>query len=164
MEATHPTPPDAPPQSPPGVPPQGRASDPAPDPVRLLAAVERRVTARLSAALAEAGCTPEEWRVLALLADGRGHPMTEIAEYAMLPPPTLTKLIDRMVAANRVHRRVDDADRRRVLVLLTERGRAAHARLAGLADRAWHAVRETLGPEDADQLTALLSRAAARLL
>ncbi|MGI5169561.1 MarR family winged helix-turn-helix transcriptional regulator [Spirillospora sp. CA-253888] len=160
MEATHPTPRPTPARTP----PHGTPQRPAPDPAHLLTAVERQVTARLSAALAEAGCTPEEWRVLALLADGRGHPMTEIAEYAMLPPPTLTKLIDRMVAANRVHRRVDDADRRRVLVLLTERGRAAHARLADLADRAWHTVRETLGPEEADRLTALLSRAAARLI
>ncbi|WP_067831233.1 MarR family winged helix-turn-helix transcriptional regulator [Actinomadura kijaniata] len=156
MKATPPTPHQAPEQA------SGRQARPA-DPARLLTAVERAVTARLTAALAEADCTPEEWRVLDLLADGQGHPMTEIAEYALLPPPTLTKLIDRMVAANRVYRRVDDADRRRVLVLLAERGHTAHRRAAGAAARAWHTVTDALGPEEAALLSALLARATTRL-
>ena len=41
----------------------------------------------------------------------------------------MTKVIDRMVANNLVYRRVDPADRRRVLVFLSARGRAAHRRL-----------------------------------
>jgi DNA-binding MarR family transcriptional regulator len=96
----------------------------------LLAAVERKVSGRLAAVLESAGSTVEQWRVLSLLADGRGHPMTEVAEYALLPTPTLTKVIDRMVAANLVHRRPDGIDRRRVLALLTRRGRTVHRSLS----------------------------------
>jgi len=40
--------------------------------------------------------------VLSFLGDGDGHPMTAIAEFAMLPPPTLTKVVDRMVSLNLV--------------------------------------------------------------
>ncbi|QXJ25361.1 MarR family transcriptional regulator [Actinomadura graeca] len=130
---------------------------------QLLALAERRVVARLNEVLDTAGCGVDEWRVLSLLADGRGHAMTEIAEYAMLPAPTLTKLIDRMVSANRVHRRVDDADRRRVLVLLTPRGRETHETLSGAVQAEWDRLGATVGRDDLALLTALLTRIAGRL-
>lgn len=51
--------------------------------------------------------------------------MTEIADFAMLPAPTLTKLMDRMVSDNLVYRRADERDRRRVAPYLAEPGRGA---------------------------------------
>lgn len=96
----------------------------------VLSRTEHRAGRRLAAVLDAAGCSVEQWRALALLADGRGHPMTELAEFALLPAPTATKLIDRMVAGNLVYRRADPADRRRVLVYLAERGRDLHSRLS----------------------------------
>src|SRR5438445_13475631 len=98
-------------------------SGPSRDLFHLLSYAENRATRRLAAALEGWDCSIEQWRVLALLADGRGHPMTELAEFALLPAPTATKLADRMVADTLVYRRADPADRRRVLVYLTERGR-----------------------------------------
>lgn len=99
----------------------------------LLSQAERRITGRLAALLAAEGATLDEWRVLSLLARAGGQSMSAIAAVTMLPPPTLTKRVDRMVADGLVHRRVDDTDRRRVLVLLVPRGRARHERLARLA-------------------------------
>ncbi len=98
--------------------------------VDLLSRAERRITARLAGVLAAEGSTLDEWRVLSLLAQRGAQSMSAIATATLLPPPTLTKRIDGMVADGLVHRRVDDADRRRVLVLLAPRGRAAHNRLA----------------------------------
>lgn len=98
--------------------------------VDLLSRAERRITARLAGVLAAEGSTLDEWRVLSLLAQRGAQSMSAIATTTLLPPPTLTKRIDGMVADGLVHRRVDDADRRRVLVLLAPRGRAAHNRLA----------------------------------
>jgi DNA-binding MarR family transcriptional regulator len=97
--------------------------------LHLLSHTQHRVTTRVAAALRKQRSSLEEWRVLSLLADGRGHSMSEIAEFALTPAPTMTKVIDRMVANNLVYRRVDPADRRRVLVFLSARGRAAHRRL-----------------------------------
>jgi DNA-binding MarR family transcriptional regulator len=97
--------------------------------LHLLSHTQHRVTTRAAAALRNQRSSLEEWRVLSLLADGRGHSMSEIAEFALTPAPTMTKLIDRMVANNLVYRRVDPADRRRVLVFLSARGRTAHRRL-----------------------------------
>ncbi|MEV4558412.1 MarR family transcriptional regulator [Kitasatospora sp. NPDC049285] len=105
-------------------------SEPPQDLAHLLSRAEHRMARRLAALLAEEGCTVEQWRVLALVADGQGHPMTEIAEHVLMPPPSLTKLVDRMVADNLVHRRPDPTDRRRVLLHLTARGRITHQRAA----------------------------------
>jgi DNA-binding MarR family transcriptional regulator len=103
---------------------------PAGDLARQLSRAERLLSGWTSALLAQERCTLEEWRVLKILADGRGHTMTEIAELAMLPAPTLTKLMDRMVSAALVYRRADDRDRRRVLAYLAGHGRARHERAA----------------------------------
>jgi DNA-binding MarR family transcriptional regulator len=130
----------------------------------LLAMAERTVTQRLESALrTSADMSTEQWRVLSMLADGSGHPMSEIAAFAMVPPPTLTKIIDRLIERTLVYRRVDTDDRRRVLVFLSARGAQLY-RVAGaeVAD-AEREVAEALGGADADQLAELLGRLLLRL-
>ncbi|GGN32347.1 MarR family winged helix-turn-helix transcriptional regulator [Streptomyces fuscichromogenes] len=117
-----------------------------PDLAHLLSHAERRVVRRLAAVLAEEDCAVEEWRVLSLVGDGRGHPMSEIADHALMPAPSLTKLVDRMVADNLVHRRPDPHDRRRVLLHLTPRGEDLYRRTA----RRVHADQARLLAETAD--------------
>jgi DNA-binding MarR family transcriptional regulator len=128
---------------------------------RLLHRLDRAVTARIEAALAGA-VTVDQWRVLDLLADGEGHPMHVIAAHVGVPAPTLTKIVDRLVDAALVHRRVDEADRRRVLVLLTDAGRALHERLAGSVADTEREVVAALG-ENAATVRDLLQRLADRL-
>ncbi len=95
------------------------------DLARALTLVERSVVQRLGEALKAEGATLEEWRVLSFLGDGTGHAMAEVAEFALLTAPTLTKVVDRMVSLGLVLRRVDDTDRRRVLVFASDRGAEA---------------------------------------
>ncbi|WP_189334700.1 MarR family winged helix-turn-helix transcriptional regulator [Actinoplanes ianthinogenes] len=95
----------------------------------LLTRAERLLARRLSGILDAEGCSPDAWRVLTLLADGRGHFMTELSERAFLPPGSLTRLIDHLVEENLVYRRGDDLDRRRIKVHLTARGRRFHQRV-----------------------------------
>jgi DNA-binding MarR family transcriptional regulator len=101
------------------------------DLAHLLSHAERCLVRRLTVLLAEEGCPVEQWRVLSIVADGQGHPMTEIADHALMPAPSLTKLVDCMVADNLVYRRADPHDRRRVLLYLSARGRNLHRRAAG---------------------------------
>jgi DNA-binding MarR family transcriptional regulator len=122
----------------------------------LLSRVEREVTRRLTALLAAEGCTIDAWRVLSLLARTGGRPMTAIAQATLLPPPTLTKRVDRMVADGLVYRRVDVDDRRRVVVLLAPRGRTAHDRLAPLVARELTRLADQAPGVDLDTLTGLL--------
>ncbi|RTL70245.1 MAG: MarR family transcriptional regulator [Pseudonocardiaceae bacterium] len=128
---------------------------------RLLHRLERAVSRRIESAL-DGEASLDQWRVLDLLSDGAGHPMTEIATQVAVPAPTLTKIVDRMVDAGMVHRRADDADRRRVLVLLTDSGTVLQQRLAAAVARAEHEVTSALG-EDAPVVRAMLERLARRL-
>ncbi|CCK24527.1 hypothetical protein BN159_0148 [Streptomyces davaonensis JCM 4913] len=110
-------------------------SEPPHDLPRLLSSAERLMTRRLAAALEDEHCSVEEWRVLALLSDSRGHTMSDIASYALMPAPSLTKLVDRMVSAALVYRRKDPGDGRRVLVYLSARGRTRHRAVSVPAQR-----------------------------
>lgn len=133
------------------------------DVARLLSLVERAVVARLGMVLDPAGSSVEQWRVLCLLSDGSGHPMSEIARYAALPAPTLTKVVDRLVAANLVYRRVDVTDRRRVLVHISARGRTHFRRLEAGVESEWERLTGHLGDDQLGHLADLLTRIAAEL-
>ncbi|GIF26268.1 DNA-binding MarR family transcriptional regulator [Actinoplanes tereljensis] len=100
------------------------------DLMQLLTRAERLMARRLAAILAEEGQSLDAWRVISLLADGQGHFMTELADGAFLPPGSLTRLVDHLVDGNLLHRRTDDADRRRVRAYLTPRGHRLHQRIS----------------------------------
>jgi DNA-binding MarR family transcriptional regulator len=126
---------------------------------RLLAQVERRVSRRMEAMLAAERLTPDQWRVLDLLADGTGRTMSQIAGLIGVPSPTLTKIIDKLVDAATVYRLVDDRDRRRVLAFISNKGRAVHERLAPAVAAAETEALAVLG-DDAAVLLTLLARLA----
>jgi DNA-binding MarR family transcriptional regulator len=107
------------------------ATEPAAEALVLaLSDAERRVTRRLAQVLAHHDCTVERWRALALLAGGGSHGMSELAEFTQLPPASVTRLVDGLVADNLVHRKADPRDRRRVLVHRTRRGQALQRQLS----------------------------------
>lgn len=133
-------------------------SAPTRDLAHQLSRAERLLSGRVSALLSSEHCTLEEWRVLTILSDGQGHIMTEIADFAMLPAPTLTKLMDRMVAAGLVYRRADDRDRRRVLAHLADSGRSLYERAATVLATAEGELAGRLG--DAGDLSRWLDRLA----
>lgn len=60
--------------------------------------------------------------------------LSELAELTHTPPPTMTKLVARMVAGGLVYRQADPLDRRRVLAYATARGRQWQERLRSLID------------------------------
>jgi DNA-binding MarR family transcriptional regulator len=125
----------------------------------LLSRATHQLTQRLCAILEEEGLTLGQWRVLQLLSDGTSHGMSDAADYAMLPAPSLTKAVDQLVSAKLIDRRADPQDRRRVLIRLTARGRRRRQQLAARL----HPV-TTLGDllDDAD--VASLRRLLLRLL
>ena len=124
---------------------------------QLLGEAEHRLRRELARVLEEEGSSLEEWRALARLAHGASHAMTETAEHALLPAPSLTRLIDRMVAANLAYRKVDPADRRRVLVRITARGQALDRRLSVRVDAEGERILAGTAPGEVAQLIALLA-------
>jgi DNA-binding MarR family transcriptional regulator len=125
---------------------------------------------RLDRAIGRDGVTSDHWRVLRRLADGEGHTMGDLAEHLQMNPPTLTKLIDRMVGKSLVQRAADPEDSRRVLVYATDAGLGLLIELQGKVDQHHAALQALLGPRNARQLERLLttlieaSRGAARRL
>jgi MarR family transcriptional regulator, organic hydroperoxide resistance regulator len=125
---------------------------------QVLSQAERSVMRRLTALAETHGSTIEQWRVLSLLADGQGHPMKEIAGFVLVPSPTLTRIIDRMIAGNLVYRRVDPSDRRRVLIFCSARGRRLHAKLRRDVERYESGLAEADTGLDLRRLTSLLAQ------
>ncbi|MCC9709643.1 MarR family transcriptional regulator [Streptomyces sp. MNU76] len=133
------------------------------DLLHLLTRAERLSVRRVQSVLEEFDCTIEAWRVLDLLSDGEGHNMTALADHAFLPAPTLTKLIDQLVDQNLVFRRVDPADRRRVLAQLTPRGMQRRQRLSRAVRADWGEVEPLLGQDEEERLQTLLDQLAGAL-
>jgi DNA-binding MarR family transcriptional regulator len=123
----------------------------------LLERAGRVVAGRLDRAIGRNGVTSDHWRVLRVLADAEGHTMGEIAERLQINPPTLTKLMDRMVGKSLVQRAADPEDSRRVLVYATDAGLALLAELQGKVDRHHAALQALLGDRNARQLERLLT-------
>ncbi|AWS41541.1 MarR family winged helix-turn-helix transcriptional regulator [Streptosporangium sp. 'caverna'] len=97
----------------------------------LLSRAERSVNRGLAAAVTAEEITVEQWRILRALADGRGHSMGDLAEAVLMPHPTLTKAIDRLIDRSLVYRGHDPADRRKVAVFVADRGADLLARVEG---------------------------------
>jgi DNA-binding MarR family transcriptional regulator len=124
--------------------------------VQLVTRAERLLSRRLRDVLEEQSLSPDAWRVLSILADGDGHPMTEVADLAFLPPGTLTKLVDHLVDENLVYRRIDPMDRRRIRAYITPRGRQTHDRVNRAVRAVWGEL--SIGYEESDHLADLLRR------
>ncbi|WP_326820940.1 MarR family winged helix-turn-helix transcriptional regulator [Streptosporangium sp. NBC_01756] len=118
----------------------------------LLSRAERSVNRGLAAAVTAEDVTVEQWRILRALADGRGHSMGELAEAVLMPHPTLTKAIDRLIDRSLVYRGHDPADRRRVAVFLSDRGAELLARVEGGVAGHHRLIEAAYGIERTEQL------------
>ncbi|GLZ50214.1 hypothetical protein Acsp06_63990 [Actinomycetospora sp. NBRC 106375] len=125
--------------------------------LRLLSLVEHTLTGRLEEALRSQGSSLDQWRILRLLADRGGCPMNVVADHVLLLAPKLSKLVDRMVSANLVLRRRDHSDRRRVLIVVSARGRRALAEWDEATAEVRGQFRDLLGA-DAELFEELLQR------
>ncbi len=124
---------------------------------QLLSRAHLAVHARLEQALAAEGVQVEHWKVLRVLADEQGHAMGEVAQALAMHPPTLTKLVDRMIGHGLAMRSPDLHDNRRVLLYATDDGLALSKRLNRLVQQHEDGIVRSLGPAKAKQLRALLS-------
>src|SRR5262249_56971579 len=105
--------------------------------------------ADLERVLRPKGVPVEYWRVLEVLADENGRSMSSLADAVAMRLPTLSKLIDRMVADALVQRAADPQNLRRVLVYISDPGLQL---VTGLRDKVRphrSALEATLCPEHA---------------
>jgi len=100
----------------------------------------------------------EGWRVLGALRNGDGYTMSDISAAMAIPPPTLTRIVDKLVDGGFVLRRVDATDRRRVLVYLSARGKNKVRRLAKQEALVKTALIDEFGEESAVGFIRTLAR------
>ena len=122
----------------------------------LLAQADRQVSRQLESELRGEGVPLEQWRILKTLADGNGRSMGELADTVLMNHPTLTKTVDRMVSNALVYRVADPADRRKVMIFLSDRGRDLSGRLERLVSDHQANLVESWGDEQTTQLKRLL--------
>jgi DNA-binding MarR family transcriptional regulator len=122
----------------------------------LLAQANREINRQLEARLRAEGVPVEQWRILKVLSDGKGHSMGELADAVLLNHPTLTKMIDRMVSDSLVYRVQDPDDRRKVLMYSSDRGKALTQRLNALAMSQEAHIAESYGDKATAELKRLL--------
>ena len=123
-----------------------------------LAAAHRAVHQSLTAALKEHGVQVEVWRVLETLDAEPSQTMGELARIVLMNPPTLTKMVDRMVMDGLVHRQAGKSDQRQVNLMLTELGRKRMAQIREVVQSEDEAICNLLGESEVAKLNDILGR------
>lgn len=124
----------------------------------LLAAASEAVSRRFHRVVRKAGLKVPEWRILACLTDIDGLMVTELAKLTLLEQSRVTKTINGMEANGLVQRAPDSDDRRKVRILITERGRETVDPLIAIAKADEAALLAGLGADQTQRLKAALRR------
>ncbi len=122
-----------------------------------LATAHRKIHNSLKKRLKEFGVQVEAWRVMEILESEANLTMGDLAEVVLMNPPTLTKLVDRMVSDGIVHRRIANQDHRQVNLVLTELGRKRITQIRKEVQNEDDMIFEKIGREKAELLKSLLA-------
>src|ERR671919_2534110 len=95
----------------------------------------RQISMYLEASTRELGLSPLEGHVLTYLRRYAPAPIGELVRVFGLKQSTFTSLLDRLERAGLVRRELNPADRRSLLVHITDRGRELTARLNRLLEK-----------------------------
>ncbi len=128
----------------------------------LLLRASYTVSAGFSEALKRHGLSVRQWRVLGSLWDAESLTLGELAEAILCEQSSTTRLVDRLIAAGLVEKRVAAQDRRKVHVRLTEKGRKESTELVDMALAVEREVADTYGHDNTEalrtELQALIER------
>ena len=121
-----------------------------------LAAANRSVNRSLAARLKQHGVQIEAWRIMETLDGGQRLTMGELAEIVLINPPTLSKLVDRMVSNGFVHRQVAQNDHRQVNLLITALGQKRMIQIRQEIQKQDEQIFQQLGKERTELLIGIL--------
>ncbi|MEZ3161528.1 MarR family transcriptional regulator [Microbacterium sp. BWT-B31] len=102
---------------------------------RLLTAAYE-VERATNAALRGTGLELAHYLVISHLVEHESAATSDLGRVALVPPATLTRVLDKLVDLALVYRTLDTTDRRRILVRVTDRGRVRSRECAELIDLA----------------------------
>ncbi len=113
---------------------------------------------RLQEVLREQGVAPGQFAPLVMLFEQDGLTQAELCRRINVEQPTMANTLERMERDGLIKRKVDDADRRRALVFLTQKAKDARAQvLEGVRQVANRALTQ-ISAADQDAIFRLLGR------
>jgi DNA-binding MarR family transcriptional regulator len=135
-------------------------ADPAGDDAlsEALTAVARQLRDRSAETLAPWDITPAHLRALRTLARHETMRLSELSDRLQIAPRTATEVVDALQAGGLVRRRADPADRRAVLVEVTERGADMLAEIRAARGTEAGRIFGRLGPDDRAELARILGQ------
>jgi len=123
----------------------------------LLMQAREALMKRFRAHLRKHKFTEQQWRVIRVLAEsGNGIEMLEIANRCLIHPPSLSRIVPKLMDRNLLNRFPHPADQRRVVVVLTSRGRKAFNKIMAGTSDIYHSIEEEYGQEKMAELYRLL--------
>lgn len=118
----------------------------------LLAQANRRLNKQLS----DEGVPLDQWRILRVLHESDGLTMRALADAVTLNRPTMTKVVDKLVADALAYRIPDPEDRRKVRIFLSDQGRALFKEQNELVRTHQDIVETNYGVEETQRLKGML--------
>ncbi|MDH4107003.1 MAG: MarR family transcriptional regulator [Gammaproteobacteria bacterium] len=79
------------------------------------------------------GLSIPEWRVIAIVGRFPGLSAVEVAERTVMDKVAVSRAVSKLIKSGRIDRQFADADRRRSILNLSEKGRQLHDEVAPLA-------------------------------
>lgn len=103
------------------------------------------------------GLTEQQWRIMRLLDDRGEMEAGMVADLACILPPSLTGILVRMEKAGLIHRRKDKTDSRRLIVSLSDQGRALTLEISPQSTACYLQIEQHFGEDKLEQLLTLLT-------
>ena len=125
-------------------------------PIALMRARER-VMSPIREMLSKSDITEQQWRILRALSEYGEMDSTSLASRSALLTPSLTRIINSMLAKNLVTQRRDVKDKRRQLVAITASGQKIIDDNLADATAIMQTVKQSLGKDNYEKLLDLLN-------
>jgi DNA-binding MarR family transcriptional regulator len=122
---------------------------------RLASAVSRRFSKTYDDAF---GISIPEWRVIAVLGRFPGLSAAEVAEQTFLDKVAVSRAVSKLLDSGRIDRQLADADRRRSILNLSEKGRKLHDEVARVALAFERDLLDGLEDSELEQLNAFMDK------
>ena len=106
----------------------------------------------------EFGLSIPEWRVIAVLGRFPGLSAVEVAEQTFLDKVAVSRAVTKLIKNGRIDRQFADADRRRSILNLSEKGREVHDRVAKLALKFEDDLLTGLDDAEVDQFNTVMDK------
>lgn len=100
---------------------------------------------------------------MSLISANPGSSQKDLAEWAGIAGPALVGIVDELEKRELVNRERSATDRRRNMLVLTDKGQRTMKAMFDAVTQIEAPIREALGPEDMQRLVELVDRAVAAL-